>query len=30
MSFDSRYFGPVPLAAVRSYLRPVWTAGPER
>jgi conjugative transfer signal peptidase TraF len=29
-SFDSRYFGPVVLAAVRSYLRPVWTAGPER
>jgi conjugative transfer signal peptidase TraF len=30
MSFDSRYFGPVALAAVRSYLRPVWTVGPER
>jgi conjugative transfer signal peptidase TraF len=29
-SFDSRYFGPVALAGVRSYLRPVWTAGPER
>jgi conjugative transfer signal peptidase TraF len=29
-SFDSRYFGPVALAAVRSCLRPVWTAGPER
>src|SRR5216684_1922633 len=29
-SFDSRYFGPVALAAVRSYLRPIWTAGPER
>ncbi len=29
-SFDSRYFGPVALAAVRSCLRPIWTAGPER
>jgi type IV secretory pathway protease TraF len=29
-SFDSRYFGPLVLAAVRSYLQPVWTAGPER
>jgi conjugative transfer signal peptidase TraF len=29
-SFDSRYFGPVALTAVRSYLRPVWTAGAER
>lgn len=29
-SFDSRYFGPVALAGVRSYLRPVWTAKPER
>ncbi len=30
MSFDSRYFGPVAVAAVRSYLRPVWTAAPDR
>ncbi len=29
-SFDSRYFGPVAVAAVRSYLRPVWTAAPDR
>lgn len=28
-SFDSRYFGPVALAAVRSSLQPVWTSGPE-
>lgn len=26
-SFDSRYFGPVALGAVRSSLQPVWTAG---
>ncbi len=25
-SFDSRYFGPVPIAAVMSRARPVWTA----
>ena len=30
MSFDSRYFGAVPIAAVHAYLRPVWTAAPER
>lgn len=29
-SFDSRYFGPVALKAVRSSLQPIWTAGPER
>jgi conjugative transfer signal peptidase TraF len=29
-SFDSRYFGPVALAAVRSYMQPVWTPRPER
>ncbi len=28
-SFDSRYFGPIALAAVRSFLQPVWTAGPR-
>jgi conjugative transfer signal peptidase TraF len=28
LSFDSRYFGPVPSAGVRSRLAPVWTTGP--
>jgi len=28
-SFDSRYFGPVALEAVRSRVRPVWTGAPE-
>ncbi len=28
-SFDSRYFGPIALGAVRSFLQPVWTTKPE-
>ncbi len=24
-SFDSRYFGPVPVAAIRAIVRPLWT-----
>jgi conjugative transfer signal peptidase TraF len=26
-SFDSRYFGPIHVGAIRQYLRPVWTWG---
>lgn len=26
-SFDSRYFGPIPLTAIRHHLRPLWVNG---
>jgi conjugative transfer signal peptidase TraF len=29
-SFDSRYFGPVPLSAVVTSIVPVWTTAPHR
>jgi conjugative transfer signal peptidase TraF len=25
-SFDSRYFGPIPVSSIRDYLRPILTA----